>query len=219
MRRNCAYIVFMKNLPSKVALGLLLFLFSGVLIQGQASTSSKGAAITISAEEPASISLQDLFKTSDVVATVRILSGDTENYKVVIYKAQVVRSFKGSSDGKILYFGPFIGMRLGDESVVFLRAAKERAEPVNPKSSPYGVVDYFEIFNQGYSGMQIDYKCVFEGKNPDESCQSAVRVCTDYILLPKQIPTFPPKEVETDFGCRWVRKSNFESILAGIGKN
>jgi hypothetical protein len=65
--------------------------------------------------EPGRMTLDDLFKRADTVAVVRILSGDTENYPVAVYKAEVLKSFKGVGTGKTIYLGPFIGQRLGWE--------------------------------------------------------------------------------------------------------
>ncbi len=61
--------------------------------------------------------------------------------------------------------------------------------------------------------MEISYECVFDGKDIAQRCDYGVRVCTDYIKLPKSMPTFPPMTEETPFGCRWVRKSVFLSLL------
>jgi len=45
------------------------------------------------------IRLEDLFQMADTVALVKVLSGDTQNYPKVIYKAEVVKSFKGATVG------------------------------------------------------------------------------------------------------------------------
>jgi hypothetical protein len=70
-----------------------------------------------------------------------------------------------------------------------------------------------EVFNQGYTAMEISYECTSDGNNVNERCDYGARVCTDYILLPKYTPTSPPMKVTSDFGCRWVRKSKFISLL------
>jgi hypothetical protein len=172
--------------------------------------------VTIDIKEPATIKLKQLFKMADIVAVVRIVSGDTENYKTAIYKAVVVKSFKGTADGKTLYFGPFIGDRLGWEYVVFLRGVKEPAVPTTITTAAYGVVNYFEVFNQGYSSMQSSYECVFDGKETNQECDDGVQVCTDYVVLPKNTPVFPSLDEVVPFGCRWVRKSKFLSLLTDL---
>jgi len=168
---------------------------------------------TVTITEPGTIQLAQLFKMSDVVAVVRIVSGDTENYKTALYKAVVLTSFKGTAKGKSLYYGPFIGGRLGEEYVVFLRNAKEPAVPTTAPTAPYGAVRYLEVFNEGYSSMGVSYECVFDGTIPSQSCDYGVRVCMDYIVLPKGVRAFPPEKNDPPFGCRWVRKSKFLSLL------
>jgi hypothetical protein len=170
------------------------------------------AQITVSNEEPAIVNVDGLFQRADSVAVVNILSGDTEAYDVTVYKAKVIRSFKGVQDGAIIYFGPFSGEKLGGESVVFLLDGKKTLKPKSGAGNSYGAVHYLEVFNQGYSSMESSYECVFDGKEPAQSCDYGVRVCTDYIKLPKTLQTFSP-ETGPAFGCRWVRKSVFTSLL------
>lgn len=154
---------------------------------------------------------------SDMVAVVRVVSGDTENYDSAIYKAVVVTGFKGATEGKTIYFGPFIGQRLGYESMLFLRKAKVPATPKNPQSA-YGAVPYLNVFNEGYSSMEIAYECTFDGKEIRQQCDYGVRVYTDYIVLPKGTETAPPMGEETPFGCRWVRKATFLSLIRDIAE-
>ena len=64
--------------------------------------------------------------------------------------------------------------------------------------------------------METSYECVFDGEKTFDSCGDAVKICTDYIVLPKSIPTFPPTDENTPFGCRWVRKELFIDALSGL---
>jgi hypothetical protein len=130
-----------------------------------------------------------------------------------MYKAEVVQVFKGAVRGQTIFFGRFLGTRLGWEYVLFLHAVKE---PIAPRISPtaaYGTVHYGEVFNEGYSSMETSYECIFGG---DKQCDYGVRVCTDYVLLPTDTPVSPPMSETTDFGCRWVRKTTFLSLLEGL---
>jgi hypothetical protein len=181
-----------------------------------------GQTVTVKAEpptsvvtitEPARYKLEELYKKADVVALVRIISGDMESYDVAIYKAVVVTNFKGTTDGQTIYYGPFIGEKLGSEYVVFLRNVKEPAVPKDAKNPAYGTVKYFEVFNQGLGAMETSYECVFDEKNTNESCDDGVRICTDYIILPKNIPVFPSMDDIVPMGFRWVRKTKFISLL------
>jgi len=86
--------------------------------------------------------------------------------------------------GATVYFGPFMGEKLGGEYFLFLRSVKD---PINPKTeaTSYGKIPYSEIFDEGYSSMETSYECVFDGKETAQKCDYGVRVCTDYIKLPK----------------------------------
>ena len=166
--------------------------------------------------EPGVYKIGDLFKEADVVALVKVVSGDTENYNHTVYKGEVIQSFKGAPRGAILYFGPFVGNKLGWEYILFLR---NMTKPITPKTAPtasYGTISYSEVFNEGYSSMEISSSCVFDGKEIAQKCDDGVRVCTDYIKLPKSIPAFPPEANDPPFGCRWVRKAVFVSLLDAL---
>ncbi len=173
---------------------------------------------TVTIAEPAATNLTDLFQHADVVASVKIVSGDSENYGVAIYKARVIQSFKGPGPGEMIYFGPYVGMRLGWEYIVFLHAESEVIVP-KASSSGYGPIHYAKILNEGYGALMSSYECVFHGSNVAQQCGEALRVCTDYIHLPKSIATFPSRSEDTDFGCRWVRKTEFVPALAALRKH
>jgi hypothetical protein len=202
----------MKNAISFAAL-LLTGLFTLQSLHGQASITTKSGTETVTITEPGIIKLADLYKLADVVAVVRVVSGDTENYDVPIYKAIVVRSFKGSSEGATVYFGPYLGEKLGYEYTLFLRNLKHSSAPKAARTDAYGAVSYLEVFNQGYSSLENSYECVFEGSIPGPSCDYGVRVCTDYIVLPKGTRAFTSEKDDPLFGCRWVRRSKFMDLL------
>ncbi|HEY6305193.1 MAG TPA: hypothetical protein VI488_01890 [Candidatus Angelobacter sp.] len=184
-----------------------------LLFTAQIGLPQKPGANTVTTAEPGIYKLEDLYQKADTVALVKILSGDTEHYDVAVYKAEVVEGFKGAAAKQIVYFGPFIGHRLGWEYVVFLRTEKKPHTPNRTPGANYGVVAYAAVFNQGYTSMETGYQCVFEGKETKEQCDYGVRVCTDYILLSKSTPVFPPMSENTAFGCRWVRKTAFLPLL------
>jgi len=174
------------------------------------------STITTTITEPASLKLEDLFKRADIVALVRTVSGDDENYDVAIYKARVLKGLKGTAEKQMIYYGPYVGEELGSEYIVFLR---KTAKPISPKpkaNGGYGVVEYSEISNQGYGAMMSSYKCVFDGVKTSDQCGDAVRICTDYIVLPRSIPTFPPVEQSSPFGCRWVKQQDFIQVLESL---
>jgi hypothetical protein len=200
---------------------LTAFLFGGGLAPqiatGQASITTRSGSETVTITEPGRIKLADLFKMADVVAVVHVVSGDEESYEAAIYKAVVVKNIKGTKEGAVIYFGKFAGGKLGSEYTLFLEDRKHSAVPKS-LTSPYGQVNYLDVFNQGYSSMEGSYECVFDGSVPEQSCDYGVRVCTDYIVLPKGIRTFPPEKTDPPFGCLWVRKSKFMSLLSDFAE-
>ena len=167
--------------------------------------------------EPAVYDLAELFKVADVVALVNVRSGDAEHYDSAVYKAEVIRSFKGVKAGDIIYFGPFIGTKIGDEYILFLKNSKESLAPKSA-ASPYGVVVFHYVFDEGYSSMEKSYECAFKGKEIAQECDYGIRVCTDYIKLPRNTETAPPLDEGTPFGCRRVRLSVFEPLLERLSK-
>ena len=104
---------------------LLLFTVLAVL----APLASAQAPTEPTSREPGIYELANLFKQADTVALVKIVAGDTEAYDVAIYKAQVITSFKGGPAGEPIYFGPYLGERLGWEYLLFLRNVPQTIAP------------------------------------------------------------------------------------------
>lgn len=177
------------------------------------SVASAQRSETVTTTEPAVVTLAGLYKQADTVVMAKIVSGDAENYRTAVYKAEVVKSFKGAAVGETIYFGPYSGDALGSEYVLFLRNTPQPVTPKTTSSAGYGTVRYSEVFNEGYSSMANSYGCVFDGTIPAQQCDYGVKVCTDYIILPKETRTFPPVSRETPFGCRLVREKTFISLL------
>jgi hypothetical protein len=157
---------------------------------------------------------------ADTVAIVEVVAGDMESYDIAIYKAKVIQSFKGALTGQTIYFGPFLGHRLGWQYVVFLKKVADSMSPKNNAPAAFGTVHYSRVFNEGYSSTEINYSCEFRERKDDLGCDYGVRVCTDYITLPKTIEVFPipaDDEVHVPFGCRQARKSEFMPMLENMG--
>jgi hypothetical protein len=166
----------------------------------------------ITVREPGVYELAGLFKQADTVALVKIVAGDSESYRCAVYKAEVLKNFKGAKAGEVIYFGPYVGQRLGLEYVLFLRNAPDPIAP-NVPGSAFGRVHYAEVFNEGYSSMEVSYECVFGGRDIAQQCDYGVRVCTDYIKLPKGTKTFLSLADAAPFGCRWLRRTSFIDTL------
>lgn len=168
---------------------------------------------TTTITEPGSAPLSDIFQHADIVAVVKTISGDAETYEGAVYKSKVIKSFKGAQEGEDIYFGPFIGYRLGWEYVLFLRKGTAPLSPKDTRHVGYGTIPYAEIFMEGYTAMESSYECVFSDRG-ENACDHAIRVCTDYIRLPKGIRVYPANH--RPFGCGWVRKPDFLSAIGAI---
>lgn len=189
---------------------------AGLLLAQQAgappaSFSTGGVTIT----EPGIYTLAQLYKAADVVAIVEITAGDAESYTSAVYKGRIIAAFKGGLEGQFIFFGPFARQELGGQYVVFL---KKQKEPLAPKAGAtgFGSVPYAVDFVQGFTEMRTGYECVFDPtKSGDLGCDYAVRVCTDFIKLPKKIPISTYEDNATS-GCKYVRKSIFISLLEDL---
>lgn len=197
----------------KVAIGgicVLIFLVAAICI------AQKSSGKTVVLNEPGRYDVRGLYNTADIVALVKIQSGDVERYDSAVYKGKIVEGFKGASAGESLYFGPYVGLKLGWQYVLFLHKLADPLAPKDPALPGYGTIQYAKIFNEGYSSLETSYECVFDDKGSNRKCDDGVRICTDYLKLPEKIPVFPPMSVNTPFGCRWVRRTEFLSMLRAL---
>ncbi len=188
--------------------------------QPPAKDPSKGQTKVTSIEirEPATVKLEDLFKNADVVAVIKIQSGDTEHYSTVVYKSEVVTPFKGVAVGETVFLGPFVGYRIGWEYLAFLKRSDEQMAPSKESTGPaisYGSLpSFYRIMYEGYSFMESGYACVFDGKEISERCDYGIRLNTYQVILPKQIKTFPvPSEEGQSSDSKWVRKKSLLAYL------
>src|SRR5215467_9499730 len=173
--------------------------------------------------EPAPVKVEELFKQADLVAVVRVVSGDAEHYPCAVYKAKVLQAFKGTDEGSTVYFGPFVGYGVGEELLVFLRHSQKGIEPNQNAADPslnYGPISSFYLaMYQGYGTLHIEYECVFDGKEIAQQCDYGVRVNTHQVMLPKTIKTFP-SSTKGAFSeeTNWVRKSVFVVYLKAAAR-
>jgi len=174
--------------------------------------------VSTTISEPATVKVEQLLKQADLVAVVQILSGDTEHYPSAVYKAEVLRSFKGTDNGAIIYFGPFISYRLGGEYVVFLHHSDKRIE-LKPQQTASGlsygpISSFYLVMYEGYSALPVEYNCVFDGKEIAQHCDYGVKVNTYQVVLPKGLRTYPSATIGSfSENTRWVRKETFISLL------
>lgn len=201
----------MKNVKSGVFLSsLLCFVLSAQIARAQEPKT------TIS--DPAPVKVEDLLKQADLVAIVRILSGDTEHYPMTVYKVEVLQPFKGAEKGAILYLGPFIGYGLGEELLVFLHHSEKGIEPESqavPTGLSYGPISsFYLVMYDGYSALPVKFDCVFDGKEIAQQCDYGIRINTFQLVLPKSMKTYP-SSTRGSFSeeTKWVRKTVFLAFL------
>lgn len=201
---------------NSVLLGLIVGLF---LSTGVPATAQE----TVHIVEPARVNVGDLLRQADLAALVRIVSGDTEQYPSAVYKAEVLRPFKGATVGTTIFFGPYITYALGGEYLVFLRHSEKGIEPKVHLSVPgvsYGPIQsLYVVMYDGYSSMPVEYVCVFDGQEISQQCDYGIKLNTYQVILPKLLKTFPSQFVgASSEHTRWVRNSALISLLERLAK-
>jgi len=199
-----------------------IFIFVTLVLFGaSASIAQQSKVITVTTSDPASVTLEDLFKEADLVAFIEVLSGDSENYEQVLYKARVIKGFKGVVAAEPIYFGPFTSYGIGSEYLVFLRknsttvgalaSASAKNMPLLFDSSQitYGVMYV------GYSIMPVRFECVFEKSN---KCDYAVKFNAKQVRLPKELNQFNEEFDESGVSDRrFVKRKSIEAFLQKLG--
>ncbi len=157
-----------------------------------------------------SVTVRDLFTQAGQVVLVRVVAGDTEHYGTIIYKATVETAYKGAKAGDTVYFGPYAGLGIGAEYVVFLEAGAGLM-PKDASGLSFGrIVSLGRIMAAGYAALPVGYECVFDDPAGDRHCDDSVELNPVQIILPKAMKTFPQRD---DAGIKaykiWVRRSDF----------
>jgi hypothetical protein len=181
----------------------------GLLLCGAASATDSIRSVTIG----------DLFTRADQVALIRIVAGDTEHYGTVVYKAVVETSYKGAKPNEIVYFGPYAGLGIGAEYVVFLQAG----DGVKVKTAgglAFGdVAELGKIMSAGYAALPVGYECVFDESSTVRRCDDSVELNPEQIVLPKTLRTYPRHEAGTAASYKiWVRRSDFLPKLQSLSE-
>jgi hypothetical protein len=166
-----------------------------------------------------SVTIGDLFTRADQVALIRIVAGDTEHYGTVVYKAVVETSYKGAKPNEIVYFGPYAGLGIGAEYVVFLQAG----DGVKMKTAgglAFGdVAELGKIMSAGYAALPVGYECVFDESSTVRRCDDSVELNPEQIVLPKTLRTYPRHEAGTAASYKiWVRRSDFLPKLQSLSE-
>ena len=168
-----------------------------------------GAPALRAQTEIQSVSISDLFGQADQVVLVRVVAGDMEHYGSIVYKAVVEISYKGAHTKDVVYVGPYAGLGIGAEYVLFL----QHGDGVKPKVGSglsFGVIPQVgKIMSAGYAALPVGYECVFDDA-AERHCDDSVEVNPVQIVLPRSLATFPQKETEMATTYKiWVRRSDF----------
>jgi hypothetical protein len=199
---------------------IIFFPVCFLLLSGLCLSQNKNVEIfTIS--EPGTITIQGLFKEADIVALVKVVSGDSEHYQATIYKATVLGAFKGVKDNEQIYFGPYISYGIGSEYFVFLKkSGKSVGEMISKdnvaKAQNFDpAADYLRIMYEGYSILPVSYECAFEEKPEAQRCDYAVKINTYHVPLPKSLNAYTVENNENS-DKKFVRKTVLEEFLTNL---
>lgn len=166
--------------------------------------------------------LEKLYDEADLVAFVKIVSGDSENYEDTIYKATVVTAFKGALPEDTIFFGPYYSYGIGSEYLIFLKKSEMTLGrylkvPKETRTILYDdSAEYLRIMYGGYSILPVSFECAFAPISNADSCEYAVNV--ESIILPKKIETFPKAFGDNSKERPFVRKRNIEELLIKLSK-
>jgi hypothetical protein len=165
----------------------------------------------------APVKIEDLFAQADQVALVEVLSGDAEHYPIAVYKAVVENAYKGTIAGRTIYFGPFVGTRIGSKYLLFLKRGKPVAAS-KAGDAPYGdIQSVSRIMYDGYSSLPVSYECVFDGKEISAQCDDAIQLNPEQIVLPDTVRTFPEGDASAVTNYRkWVRMRDLLMMVQTI---
>jgi hypothetical protein len=184
----------------------------------------KPEVVTTTTSDPATVPFASLFAQADLVAFVKIHSGDADSYKLTLYEAEILDVYKGGKEKDVIYFAPFIGYGVGAEYLVFLkktgkRIAEQIDESVKPNHAPYDANQtYYRIMYEGYSVMPVSYECFFEAINSDK-CGYGVKFNTYQVELPATLKTSPKDVGEFSDDNKWVRRDAVKIVLANLKNN
>ena len=174
------------------------------------------------ADTIASVSLENLYKQADFVAFVSILSGDVEYYDGAIYKAEVLKAYKGTKEKEIVYFGENISYGIGNEYLAFFNKSGKNigqvvAKDVQNSSAPYDAKQvFFSIMYAGYSIMPVGFECLFDLKNKNNNCDYGIKLNAKQVAIPSNLKAFPEDTYSTTTYNRWVRRTSMETTLEDL---
>lgn len=140
-----------------VALRLLVVL----TLLGQVNVPQTAKEVTTTIIEPGTYELAKLFQQADRVVLAKVVGGDTESYDVAVYKAEVVKNFKGGAAGETFYFGHSWERDSVGSTSCSSMMCRSRIAPKRTSNTGYGAIHYSEVFNEGYTAMETSVRMRF----------------------------------------------------------
>lgn len=190
-----------------------------MVLPSQIFTNTKAIRLVDSIPRP---EIEKLYQEADLVAFVKIVSGDTENYEDTVYKSSVITAYKGTDVGKSIFFGPYISYGIGSEYLIFLEKSGKSIGKIFTKDKETRTVifddssEYFRVMYGGYSILPVSFECAFGPVSASDSCGYAVNAET--VILPKSLKSYPEETKGEKFSDAFVRKSSIETYLNALKK-
>ena len=162
------------------------------------------------------VSLRNLFQEADLVAVIQVTSADAESFDGAVYKAQILRSFKGSVDNTTIFFGPHVSYRIGSEYVVFLKSTgKSQGSLLKNGPNPWASREkepYYAVMYAGYSILPVEYTCLLPG------CDYGVSVPSSQVHLPGVLKAVRHRCQPGSNYDSWVGKAALLEVLEDFAK-
>lgn len=164
----------------------------------------------------APVSIMNLYAHADVVALVRIQSGEliegTDIPCGAKYQAKVIHSIKNAQLGQKLTFGYYHHIEIGSEYLVFLE--KKHLNQWPKLSILSGYEKYRAQFDRQCQSKHPDYNLIRSGTsyfklqyNSDLSDSQGFKVNTSSVIIPQGAKPQHSKKGECDpWNCVWVSK-------------
>jgi len=163
--------------------------------------------------------VEKLYAEADVVALVKILSGDTESFEDTIYKASVLTAYKGKVQST-LYFGPYISYGVGSEYLIFLKNSGKQLRSLATKNKTVAYpldADYLRVMYGGYSILPVGFECGFGSINaPRNGCEDSIDART--VILPKEIESYSAQFEDKSEDRPFVRKTELLAYIEKLNK-
>ena len=171
------------------------------------------------------ISITKLYKQADVVAIVRIESGEIINgtdYPCgARYQGKVIIPLKNSKVEQVIDFGYYFGNGIGNEYIVFLNKKQNVFNPIASTNS--GLMESQAQFDKDCNSKHPELIVMHNGygmrelKYHGESKSNyAFLIPTNYLSLPKDTKFNDPEDSDCNTWekCKWIDKEDMLKLFS-----